>query len=520
MKKSLQVLHIEDSKEDSELIHQLLQREGMTCAVNRIETRAQVFDELQKHAYDLILADCRLPGFSGLQALEIARALTPETPFVFVSGTIGEETAIESLRNGATDYVLKDKIKRLVPAVRRALAEAEERALCHKLQQRLREIGRLEAVSNLSQGIAHDFNNVLTIILGHASLLEAEAGRPARVREISAIISNAAHRAADVVQQLLAFAHKSDGHPIPTDLNHRVREIIGLVGENLPKKIEIAFRPAEHSPHIMVDHGQMERILVNLITNSVDSMPGGGTITITTEAVQAREVPEHLPTLACDQYLCLKVADTGGGIDPITREHIFEPFYTTKERGRGTGLGLPVVYGLMQAHSGMIDVQSQPGQGTVIALYFPVPKPTAGRQVVPAILSGTDAALSGSETVLVVEDEDDVGFFLETILQSHGYRALVAHDSDHALEHFHAHKNDIALVLSDIGLPKVDGITLCWKLKELKPGLKVVLCSGYSSKDFQDRIDELGIDYFLSKPYTTESVLQAVRGVLDGKVRA
>ena len=164
MKQTLNILHIEDSKEDSELVQHLLMSNGLNCEVTRIESRPEIFDELEKKSYDLILADCKLPNFSGLRALEIAHALKPEIPFVFVSGTIGEETAIESLRNGATDYVLKDRLSRLVPAVRRALAEAEERSLCRQLQQRLREAGRLEAISTLSNGIAHDFNNILTII--------------------------------------------------------------------------------------------------------------------------------------------------------------------------------------------------------------------------------------------------------------------------------------------------------------------------------------------------------------------
>jgi DNA-binding response OmpR family regulator len=171
----------------------------------------------------------------------------------------------------------------------------------------------------------------------------------------------------------------------------------------------------------------------------------------------------------------------------------------------------------MQAHNGWIDVESEPGRGTTISLYFPIPKPIEGHSHA-AHFSGTDTTLIGTETILLVEDEDDISFFLETILQSHGYRTLVAVDYDRALELFKGHESEIDLVLSDIGLPKVDGIELCAKLKELKPGLKVILSSGYSSKDFQDRISGLESEYFLSKPYTTENILQSVRRVLDGKV--
>jgi signal transduction histidine kinase len=487
----------------------------MACDITRVETRSEVFEKLQGHAYDIILADCKLPGFSGLHALEIARALIPEVPFVFVSGTIGEETAIESLRNGATDYVLKNHIsRRLAPAVRRALAEAQERTLRHKLQQRIREAGRLEAVSNLSNGIAHDFNNVLTIILGHASLLETEAESPGRVREIARTISEAGRRASDVVQQLLAFAHQSQGHPVPTDLNRRVQEITDRLKPNLPANIDLSFLPAGQLPHVLADPGQIERILINLVANSADAMPNGGHLAISTQLAEARDIPGLLPELASEHYLCLKVADTGRGMDPLVLDHIFEPFYTTKERGRGTGLGLPVVYGLMQAHNGWIDVASQPGRGTTISLFFPVPAQAPARA--PAAISpGPVASLSGTETILVIEDEPDVSFFLETILQNHGYRVLVANDSDHAMELFRERQTEIDLVLSDIGLPRIDGITLCWKLKELKPGLKVILCSGYASNDYQDRMDELGAEFFLSKPYTTQYILESVRRVLD-----
>ena len=514
MKEMLHVLHIEDSKEDSDLVKQLLLSNGINCQMTRIETRPQVFDALEKNSFDLILADCRLPHFSGLHALEIAHALKPDIPFVFVSGTIGEETAIESLRNGATDYVLKDRLSRLVPAVRRALAEAEERTLRRQLQHRLHESGRLEAISTLSHGIAHDFNNILTIILGHASLLATEHDRPQRVLEISETISQAARRGSDVVQQLMAFARKSDGHVVSTDLNRYVQENLDRLKQRLPPQIELAFNPAGDLPGILADPGQLERILANLISNSIDSMPGGGRITLSTGLVSAVELPDLLPAPAGGNYVCLKVADIGAGMDALTREHVFEPFYTTKDRGRGTGLGLPVVYGLMQAQNGYINVESEPGEGTVISLFFPVAGSDAAKAT--AVVRPSDTSLHGSETILVVEDEPDVSFFLETILQSHGYHVLPAQDYDHALALFKTHQDEIQMVFSDIGLPKVDGITLCSELKTLKPGLPIVLASGYSPKEYKARINELGPEAFLAKPFQTPDILQTVRKVLDG----
>jgi len=514
MKQILNILHIEDSKEDSELIGQMLSNNGFQCQVTRVETGPEVFDALEKNPYDLILSDCKLPEFSGMRALEIAHALKPETPFIFVSGTIGEETAIESLRDGATDYVLKDRLSRLIPAVRRALAEAEERRMRRQLQQRLHEAGRLEAIGTLSNGIAHDFNNILTIILGHASLLTMEHENPDRVLQISGTISEAGRRGSEIVQQLLAFARKSDGHAAPIDLNRYIQAHLNALKERLPSGMDLTFEPAKDLPTVLVDASQLDCILVNLIANSIDAMSAGGRITLSTRLVPATESPDLLPELGSENYVCLTVADTGRGIDSATREHVFEPFFTTKERGRGTGLGLPVVYGLMQAHHGYVDVKSEMGNGTAISLFFPAPRPNEANP--PPVAHTSDPSLSGSETILVVEDEEDVGLFLETMLKSHGYHVLRAADFDEALNLFREHQSEIGLVFSDIGLPRVDGIALCEKLRTLKPGLPLVLASGYPTKEFRERINALGPQAFLSKPYNTPDILQTVRKTLDG----
>jgi signal transduction histidine kinase len=514
MKTKMRILHIEDSAEDSELIHSLLSENGVSCELVRVQTRPQVFEELEKNPYDLILSDCKLPDFDGMHALEIAQALKPEMPFIFVSGTIGEETAIESLRNGATDYVLKDRLSRLVPAVKRAMAEAEERALRRQLQQRLREAGRLEAISTLSDGIAHDFNNILTIILGHASLLPIEQRDPQRVQEISRTISDAARRGSEIVQQLLAFARKSDGHVAPTDLNRYVGAHLSAYRQRLPDRIDLAFEPAASVPKVLVDAHQLDRMLENLISNSIEAMPAGGRLVLTTSVVKAGDHPELLPELAAEHYVCLTVTETGKGIDSATRQHVFEPFYTTKHRGRGTGLGLPVVYGLMQAHQGYVDVKSEVGQGTSVALYFPMPKASSTPSA--PLTHEPDPALQGTETILVVEDEADVRFFLETVLRSHNYAVHGASDVDEAIEVFRSHQDEINLLFSDVGLPKVDGIALGRRLRELKPDLPIILASGYPTKEFRERINALGAQAFLSKPFNTQDILQTVRLALAG----
>jgi len=373
MKKALNILHIEDSKEDSELTRHTLQLNGLVCDFKRVDTRVEVFDALEHGSYDLILSDCTLPNFSGLHALEIAHALAPEIPFVFLSGTIGEQTAIESLRNGATDYVLKDRPSRLVPAVRRALAEAEERKLCRQLQNRMREAGRLEAVGTLSNGLARDFDGIANIVLEQAlQLIEAKED-PKKIMEIGEVITQAALRALGIAEQLATFARKDERKPGPVNLNHLIHSNLASLASRLSHQIKISFEPSIDMPAIMADASQLERILVLLLANAVEAMPTGGEIILSTQVIASAALPSVIPDLTSGDFVCLKITDTGMGMDSETQDHIFEPFYTTKEPGRGSGLGLPVVYGLMQAHGGNILVESEPGMGTTVSLFFPAP---------------------------------------------------------------------------------------------------------------------------------------------------
>jgi two-component system, cell cycle sensor histidine kinase and response regulator CckA len=514
MKLKLKILHLEDSPTDRELISQLLAGEGLTCEFSYCDDRGKFLRSLESKDFDLILADCTLPDFSGFNALELARERVPEIPFIFVSGSIGEDSAIESLRRGATDYVLKDKLSRLVPAVQRAIAEAEGRVKSMEMEQRLLQAQRLEAVGTLAGGVAHDFNNILTIIKGHASLLLIEAGHPNRVHEIAATIDRASRRGSELVSQLLAFARKSDGSFTATAINQRVREITSMLREAMPRNVVFELQLDEKLPEIHADPGQVERVIINLATNARDAMPDGGKITLATSRVRYNEIA--CPTTeGVFEYLCLRVTDTGAGMDEATRQHIFEPFFTTKPKGQGTGLGMPVVYGLMQSHHGIIDVQSELGRGTTISLYFPIPKGGVSHLVAAPPVS--ESTVTGTETVLIVDDEPDVSYFVEMILGMRGYKVLLAHDAEQALEIIRNTPGNIQLLFSDIGLPKLDGFGLCVEARKLKPGLKTMLSSGYVDGALKTRISELAIDGFISKPYEMSTLLQNVRTILDKK---
>jgi two-component system cell cycle sensor histidine kinase/response regulator CckA len=508
----LRILHIEDSEADSLLVQQRLLREGMDCQVERVETREQFEQALRNIPFDLILADCKLPRFSGLEALSLAKSMHPNIPFVFVSGTIGEEAAIESLRNGATDYVLKDRLSRLVPAVMRALTDTKNRANYEQMEKQLREAQRLEAIGTLAGGVAHDFNNLLTIISGNISLLKMASDQPTRVLAVAETIDRAVLRGSELVRGLLVFARQGQTRLTLTDIAKQLHDTVGMLQATLPENITISQRYPPNLPEILADPAQIERIFINLLTNARDAMPDGGTITITIETVLAGPFPDQ-PKEVAKEYLKIEVTDTGVGMEESVRQHIFEPFFTTKPSGKGTGLGLPVVYGLMQNHKGFVDVNSEPGVGTTFTLFFPVPSP--GERGVVEESEALPISSSGSETILVVEDEYDVAKFLETLFGLSGYKVLIAKESQEALDLFAERREEIRLVFSDVGLAKVDGFALCTRLKELRPDLKVILTSGHIDRSIEQRQKQYGIDAFVPKPYNPQELVRKVRAALD-----
>lgn len=376
MKQQLHVLHVEDSPEDSELVQNFLQTEGMDCDIQRIETLSQLLEALERSEYDLILSDWTLPQFSGLEALEIVHNLKPEVPFIFVSGTIGEETAIESLQRGATDYVLKQRLSRFVPAVRRALEEVDKRMML-VTEQQLHQANRLETAS-LTGGLAHDVKNLLQIVKAQVSLLPLQVDHPDQIIKIADTLNKVTDRGSHLMQELLVFARKNKTHLTAVNVGALVSETADMIEVGLPANIQLVLQVDQGLPPILADPGQIDRMLTNLILNARDAMLQGGAITISTEVVQVDPVTSPSWQLDHEFYLCLKVSDSGTGMDATARLHAFEPFFTTKSAEKSTGLGLSVIFGLMQVHHGFIDLQSEPGEGTDVSLFFPLPLGSKG----------------------------------------------------------------------------------------------------------------------------------------------
>ncbi len=396
MSERLRIVHVEDSPEDVDLITDSLAREGYAPEVKRVETGTELLDALTHDECDLILSDFTLPQFSGTQALEISSALKPDVPFIFVSGTIEEGTAVESLRNGATDYVLKDRPARLVSAVRRALREKKEAALHVALERRLQQARRLAAVSTLAGDVARDVSRLLVKIRNQAHALERECANSSRAHDLIGKMIDTTDEGSELMHQLLAFARRSEAHLVRVETGAFLEEAVSALRVVVPSGVVITLQAAEELPALFADPEHIRRMLTNLVLNSVDAMPDGGTITLSAEVVQFDPVPQHLSEIMDTPYLRIKVTDSGTGMDEATRLRVFEPFFTTKLLRNGAGLGLPEVFGLMRTHNGLIDIQSQPGEGTTVSLFFPLRRegamPAEITKVPPIQMSETTAS--------------------------------------------------------------------------------------------------------------------------------
>jgi len=374
MKQKLKTLYIEDCLADFQLVETKLQEAGLEPVMTRVETRNDLMKALRESRYDLVLSDCTLPQFSGFQALEIIHGLTPETPFIFVSGTIGEEAAIECLHRGASDYVLKDRLARLIPAIQRALQAAREKRLRQAMERQLRQLRKMESIGRLAGGVAHDFNNLLQIFRMQLGMLDLEADHPEKVRQICKTIDGTILRGSELMQELLIFARKTEAELASIQITERITQTVALLQAGLPTNISLSLQLDKSLPAIFADPGKIDRMLTNLVMNAKDAMPSGGTIKISGQVIRFDPPASNSLQLDDVPYLCLKVSDNGIGMDEYSCQHAFEPFFTNKPPGKGTGLGLAVVFGLMQVHNGIVDLQSKVGEGTTVSLYFPVPQ--------------------------------------------------------------------------------------------------------------------------------------------------
>ena len=385
----------------------------------------------------------------------------------------------------------------------------EEKA---KLQGQLFQAQKLESVGMLTGGIAHDFNNLLTPIIGNAEMALSDMSREEPLYEIMEEIRNAGARAASLTRQLLAFSRKQILQPEVLDINGAVRETDKMLRRIIGEDIELKTILSPDLGRVEADVGQIEQVLMNLVVNARDAMPTGGKLTIETKNVELDETyaRDHVSVIP-GPYVMLAVSDTGAGMDKETRSHVFEPFFTTKDKGKGTGLGLSTVYGIVKQSRGNIWMYSEPGQGTTFKIYLPRVEETAE---VMEEAEKKEASLQGSETILVVEDDEMVRNMTIKILQKYGYTVLCAGDGQEALEMCGEHKERIQLILTDVVMPGMSGKDLTQELQRIRPGIKVIFMSGYTDNSIVHHgILERGIA-FLQKPFTPEGLARKVREVM------
>ena len=513
MSARLRILHLEDDAGDAELVRDVLENGGIACEITRVETRDDFIAALQEPALDLVLADFSLPSFDGVSALHIALEKRPEVPFIFVSAALGEELAIDALKIGASDYVLKDRLSRIVSSVQRALREAAERVERRRLEARLRQAQRLEAMGTLAGGIAHDFNNILGAILGYGERALRDAGKGSPLRHDLDSIMAAGERGRALVERILAFTRSGLGERVAVHVEKVVREALDLLAAKLPEGIRVKADLRAGPAAMLGDPTQVHQILMNLGTNAVQAMGPGGTLSILLDAVRfERTRSATIGIVEAADYVVLTVTDTGSGIAPEIIERIFEPFFTTKEVGTGTGLGLSLVHGIVTELGGAIDVASTPGTGSVFTVYLP-------RSGEVEALDENEEELAmprgDGQRVLIVDDEEPLVRLATRTLEELGYAPTGFTSSAAALAAFRADPQRFDALITDERMPGMSGSALIREVRGIRSRMPIVLMSGYVGGAIASSAREAGAEEVLKKPLSARELATSLARVLE-----
>jgi signal transduction histidine kinase len=509
MGRPLKVLLIEDREEDALLIRRSLERAGYEPEIVRVESEEAMKAALTGGTFDVILSDYGLPRFSCQEALDALHSTGLDIPFIAVSGLVNEEAILTLLRGGAGDYVMKDNLARLPSSVEREIREAEGRRQRKRLEAQLQQAMKMEAIGRLAGGVAHDFNNLLTVIAGFAQLALLE-DNPARAGLEQILL--AAERASGLTRQLLAFSRQQELEPRVFDLNQLVQDIEKMLRRLIGEDVQVLTDISEEPQMVKADPGQIEQVLLNLAINSRDAMPSGGRLILSTSRRRLEGPAAALSGVPEGDYCTISVSDNGAGIPPEAMPHIFEPFFTTKPEGKGTGLGLATVYGIVQQSGGAIQACSENGQGTTMTVFLPA---TAGKS--EFLHSAPIASMgSGTETVLVAEDDPTVLYLVALSLTSSGFRVLQAPNGEDALELLHAQgPAGVDLLITDVVMPGISGPVLAARAAELLPGLRILFMSGYTEEVIQHHGITRASVAFMQKPFAPSELVRKVRQLLD-----
>jgi signal transduction histidine kinase len=506
----LRVLIVEDSEEDTDLLLLELKRGGFDPVYQRVDTAAGLAAALDGEKWDVVLSDYSMPRFTLGEALEMVKARKLDIPFVVVSATIIDEQAVAAMKAGACDFVMKDRLARLAPAIRRELKECEIRHERKSLEEQIRQSQRLESLGLLAGGVAHDFNNLLTGILGNTSLALDVLDPPEPARSMLESVIQATERAADLTRQLLAYAGKGRFFVRHVDVSTLVRDIADLMRTSIPKKVRFTLDLGTDLPPVEADATQIQQLVMNLVLNAGEAIGDqGGSIQLVT---QLEERPSNGGgSLPAGRYIRIEVRDTGCGMDEATRSQIFDPFFSTKFTGRG--LGLAAALGIARGHKGQIDVETSPGSGSVFRVWLPAAETGSSvERGLAAVRAHPD--LAGSGIILIIDDEEVVRGTAKAALEHYGYTVHVAENGPAGISLFHDILDRVSMVLLDLTMPEMSGEETFDRLKQIHADVPIIISSGYDEAEASRRFIGKGVSGFLKKPYTAETLAERTNAAL------
>jgi signal transduction histidine kinase len=513
----LKVLIVEDSEEDADLIVLELKRGGFDPLYRRVDTPEAMAKALAERSWDLVLSDFSMPRFSVTEALSMVQAKGLDIPFVIVSATIGEEAAVEAMKAGAHDYILKHRLGRLVPAVQRELKESAVRTERRHLEEQLRHAQKLESLGLLAGGVAHDFNNLLTGILGNASLVLDLMDPDSGLRMMLQDIIRASERAADLTRQLLAYAGKGKFVIEPVNASVLVRDISELLRSSVSRTVELSLHLEPDLPCIEGDASQIQQLVMNLILNAVEATgerPGVVRVTTSVREVRPGDRVGHFrpdppqPGI----YVAIEVRDDGCGMSDLVKAQIFDPFFTTKFTGRG--LGLAAALGIVRGHKGSICVESAEGSGSCFTVLLPAQGAAAGAAASDeeALLPAENQPTAGA--ILIIDDEDVVRRAARATLEHFGYTVFEASDGGDGADLFTRLHDRISAVLLDLTMPRMGGHDVWRYIRRIRPDMKIIVSSGFDEAEAMSQFTETAGLEFIQKPYTASALVRKVRVLL------
>lgn len=507
MSEPIRVLMVEDVPTDAGLNEREIRRVIPACEFRRVETREEFLTALEAFHPDIILSDFNLPQFDGMTALKLAQTRCPEIPFIIVTGAMNEDTAVDCMKAGSWDYVIKEHIKRLGSAVQNGLIKRQhhdEQKRAEEERQTFLELyhqsQKMESVGRLAGGVAHDFNNMLAIILGYVEIILEEVPPADPMLVYLKKIETAAQHSANLTRQLLAFARKQTVTPRILNINETVAGMMPMLQRLIGEDIQLVWESSPDLFLVNIDPSQVYQILANLIVNARDAIADVGKITIQTCNRAGKSG-------SLSDAISLSVSDNGCGMNLETQKKIFEPYFTTKEMGKGTGLGLATVHGIVAQNRGTISVMSEPGKGTTFHILFPRHD---GLESPSDNASTTRPNSTVQRTILVVEDNSMLLELSHKMLLKLGYTVLTAETPGEALRLARLPTTHLDLLITDVVMPEMNGRDLSRQIALLFPKMKILFVSGYTADVIAHHgVLEEGVQ-FLSKPFSISNLARAI----------